>query len=85
VCRAVPAEEVPQRVEAMLRRYLAKREQGESLTDNGTEVRWLPSSFAARVPSVAALTDVVATSAGFLACDAPTQTLTVHGKLNEDV
>ncbi len=33
VCRSVPAKEMPQRVEALLRRYMAKRRPGESFHD----------------------------------------------------
>jgi ferredoxin-nitrite reductase len=33
VCRSVPAEEVPQRIETMLRSYLARRQSGENFHD----------------------------------------------------
>jgi putative ATP-dependent endonuclease of OLD family len=53
------------------------------LTADGTEVRWLPPSFSAVVPHVAALDGVVAASGGLLVYDRPTQTLTVRGTLTE--
>ena len=53
------------------------------LTENGTEIRWLPPSFSARVPHVAALDAVVAGSGGLLSYDRAAQTLTVGGKLEE--
>ncbi len=54
------------------------------LTENGTEVRWLPSSVSAEVPHVPALDGVVAEAGGLLAYDRASRTLTVHGKLPED-
>jgi putative ATP-dependent endonuclease of OLD family len=53
------------------------------LTENGTEIRWLPPTFSAQLPHVAALEEVVAGAAGLLAYDRAAQTLTVHGKLPE--
>lgn len=53
------------------------------LTDNGTEIRWLPPSFSARIPHVASLDRVVADSGGLLSYDRASQILTVHGKLDE--
>ncbi|HUZ96642.1 MAG TPA: AAA family ATPase [Edaphobacter sp.] len=51
------------------------------LTENGTEIRWLPPSFSARVPHVPALDAVVAGTGGLLAYDRAARTLTVGGKL----
>jgi putative ATP-dependent endonuclease of OLD family len=53
------------------------------LTDNGTEIRWLPSSFSAQIPHVAALDAAVARSGGLLTYERAAQTLTVAGKLEE--
>ena len=53
------------------------------LTENGTEVRWLPSSFSAQVPYVDPLAVVVAGPNGLL-YDRATQTLTIEGKLSEE-
>lgn len=53
------------------------------LTENGTEVRWLPPSFSAQVPHVAGLDHVVAGSGGVIAYDRAAQTLTVRGRLEE--
>lgn len=53
------------------------------LTENGTEIRWLPPSFSARVPHVPTLDAVVARTRGLLAYDRAAQTLTVGGKLDE--
>jgi putative ATP-dependent endonuclease of OLD family len=53
------------------------------LTENGTEVRWLPASFSAQVPHVAALDPVITAAAGFLEYDRAAQRLTVKGKLDE--
>jgi putative ATP-dependent endonuclease of OLD family len=55
------------------------------LADNGTEVRSLPASFSVRVPPVAALTAAVAGAGALLDYDVPTGTLTVHGKLDDDI
>ena len=54
------------------------------LTDQGTEVRWLPASFSRQVQHVDALEPVLAASGGLLTYDGPSQTLTVNGKLNDD-
>ena len=53
------------------------------LTENGTEIRWLPASFSARVQHVSALDAVVAGAGKLLAYDRAAQTLTVSGKLEE--
>jgi putative ATP-dependent endonuclease of the OLD family len=53
------------------------------LTENGTEIRWLPPSFSSRVQYVLALDTAVAGSGGLLSYDRAAQTLTVHGKLEE--
>jgi putative ATP-dependent endonuclease of OLD family len=53
------------------------------LTERGTEIRWLPPSFAAEVPHVAALDAAVANSGGLLTYERASQTLTVAGKLEE--
>ena len=53
------------------------------LTDQGTDVRWLPPNFSAQVPHVAGLDPVVAGCGGFLEYDRAAQTLTVHGRLDE--
>lgn len=53
------------------------------LTDSGTEVHSLPSNFSARIPYVAALNAVVTGSGGLLDYDRAAETLTVHGKLDE--
>lgn len=53
------------------------------LTDNGTEVSSLPSSFSARVPHVAELDAVVAASGGKMEYDRAAELLTVHGKLEQ--
>jgi putative ATP-dependent endonuclease of OLD family len=53
------------------------------LTDNGTEIRWLPSSFSAQIPHVAALDAAVARSGGLLTYERAAQTLTVAGRLEE--
>jgi putative ATP-dependent endonuclease of OLD family len=53
------------------------------LTENGTEIRWLPPSFSAPIPHVAALDAVVANSDGLLTYERAAQTLTVAGKLEE--
>ena len=53
------------------------------LTENGTEVRWLPPNFSAQVPHLPDLDAVVAGSGGLLMYDRPAQTLTVNGKLEE--
>lgn len=53
------------------------------LTENGTEVRWLPPSFSAQVPHVAGLDPIVAGSGGLIEYDRAAQTLTVRGRLDE--
>ncbi len=53
------------------------------LTDNGTEVKWLPSCFFAQVPHIAALDPVVNDSNGLLEYDRAGQLLTVKGRLEE--
>jgi len=53
------------------------------LTQEGTEIRWLPSSFSATIPHVAALDTLAVNSAGLLTYEAASQTLTVNGKLEE--
>ena len=53
------------------------------LTDNGTEVRSLPSSYSARIPHVAALDAVVAGSGGLIEYDRAAELLTVHGKIEQ--
>ena len=52
------------------------------LTDNGTEVRWLPPTFSAQVPHVAPLGPVLA-GVPSLSYDHASQTLTVGGTLAE--
>jgi putative ATP-dependent endonuclease of OLD family len=54
------------------------------LTENGTEVRWLPPSFSAQVPYVPELDPVITGSGGFLEYDRPINRLTVKGKLDEN-
>ncbi len=54
------------------------------LTENGTEVGWLPPNFSAEVPHVSGLDAVVTGSGGLLAYARAAQTLTVAGKLDED-
>lgn len=54
------------------------------LTENGTEIRWLPPSFSAQVPHVAALDSLAVATTGLLGYDRAAQTLTVHGKLPQD-
>jgi putative ATP-dependent endonuclease of OLD family len=53
------------------------------LTKNGTEIRWLPPSFSAKVPHIAALDAVVAGSGNLLKYDRAAQILAVAGKLSE--
>jgi putative ATP-dependent endonuclease of the OLD family len=53
------------------------------LTENGTEIRWLPPSFSAQVPYVSALDAIVAGSGGLILYDRATQTLTIGGKLEK--
>jgi putative ATP-dependent endonuclease of OLD family len=53
------------------------------LTENGTEIRWLPPTFSAQVPHTEALDPIVANSGGLLTYDRASQTLTAGGKLEE--
>ena len=53
------------------------------LTENGTQIRWLPPSFSALVPHVPELDAVVAGAGGLLVYDRAAQTLTVGGKLED--
>jgi putative ATP-dependent endonuclease of OLD family len=53
------------------------------LTENGTEVRWLPPDFSAGIPHVPALDPVIANSQGLLEYDRALQMLTVNGRLEE--
>jgi putative ATP-dependent endonuclease of OLD family len=53
------------------------------LGSNGTETLWLPPSFSAKVPHVPDIDPLCANSAGLLTYDRATQTLTVHGELEE--
>jgi putative ATP-dependent endonuclease of the OLD family len=55
------------------------------LTENGTEIRWLPSSFSTQVPYVAGLDAAVAGSGGLLAYDRASRMLTVKGKIGEQL
>lgn len=55
------------------------------LTENGTEVRWLPPSFSAHVPNTAGLDAVVGAAGGLLAYDRAAGMLTVHGRLPEEM
>ena len=55
------------------------------LTENGTEIRWLPPSFSSRVPHVAALDAAVTGSGGLLSYERASQTLTVAGKLEDAI
>ena len=54
------------------------------LTPNGTEVRSLPASFSASMPSLDGLEAVVADSSGLLTYERASETLTVHGALGEN-
>lgn len=53
------------------------------LTENGTEVRWLPPNFSVPVPHVTPLDPVVANSLGLLTYDRGRHVLTVAGKLDQ--
>lgn len=53
------------------------------LTDDGTVVRSLPSSFSARIPYVAALDAIIAGSGGLIEYDRAAELLTVRGKLEQ--
>ncbi len=54
------------------------------LTERGTEVRWLPSSFSAEIPPLDGIEDVVRKSDGMLQYERSSRTLTVRGALNTD-
>ena len=54
------------------------------LTEKGTEVRALPSSFTATIPELDGLEHVVRRSNGLLEYDRSSQTLTVRGMLGEE-
>ncbi len=49
-----------------------------------TEVRWLPASFSESIPSLSDLESVVANSGGLLSYKRASETLTVHGSLEEN-
>jgi putative ATP-dependent endonuclease of OLD family len=53
------------------------------LTSTGTEVRYLPASFSTRLPRLVDLDSVVSNSAGLLTYEQASETLTVHGALDE--
>lgn len=53
------------------------------LTDEGTEVRWLPPNFSAKIPHVNELDPVIAGSGGFLEYERAAESLTVNGRLEE--
>jgi putative ATP-dependent endonuclease of OLD family len=53
------------------------------LTENGTDIRWLPPSFAVKVQHVAALDTAVAQSNALLTYDRAATVLTVRGKLDD--
>lgn len=53
------------------------------LTANGTEVRWLPSTFSALVPHVAGIDPIIAASGGTMVYDRAAGELTVYGKLEQ--
>lgn len=53
------------------------------LTNDGTEVCWLPPKFSAQVPHVTGLDAIVANSDGLLEYDRAAQTLTINGRLEE--
>jgi len=55
------------------------------LTENGTEIRWLPATFSERIPHVPLLDAAVASSGGLLSYERASQMLTVAGKLEENV
>jgi putative ATP-dependent endonuclease of OLD family len=55
------------------------------LTENGTEIQWLPPKFSAQVPHVPDLDAVVAGAGGLLAYDRAARTLTVSGKLEDAI
>lgn len=53
------------------------------LTESGTEVRSLPASFSASIPPLEGLEAAVKRSGGLLSYEHATETLTVHGKLDQ--
>ena len=53
-------------------------------TADGTAVRWLPASFSARVPHVAALDSIGAASGNLVAYEAASSTLTVVGRFDDN-
>ena len=53
------------------------------LTPDGTEVRSLPASFSASIPAFDGLDNIVAKSGVLLTYERATETLTVHGRLDE--
>jgi len=53
------------------------------LTERGTEIKWLPDRFSARIPHTAALDTTVTGARGALAYERASQMLTVHGKLEQ--
>ena len=55
------------------------------LTEDGTELRWLPPNFSARIPYVAALDSVIDSSGGFLEYERAAEVLTVNGRLEEQL
>lgn len=54
------------------------------LSDQGTEVRWLPASFSATIPPLPGLDRVVARSNGLLRFEQASQILTVRGALDQN-
>lgn len=54
------------------------------LTARGTEIQSFPAKFKATIPNVEGLPVLVANSAGVIEYDAPSQALTVSGKLEEN-
>ena len=55
------------------------------LTPTGTEVRSLPESFSTSLPPLPGLDTVVSNSAGLLSYEQASETLTVHGALDENI
>ena len=53
------------------------------LTENGTEVKWLPPNFSAKIPHVSALDPVLEGASGWLKYERAAGTLTVNGRLEE--
>ena len=54
------------------------------LGDNGTEVFWLPPNFSAKIPNSAEIDPLCANSEGLLTYERASETLTVHGELDEN-